>query len=82
MAVHNAVRGTKLVSITKSDSTEYDPPLEALWVGVTGDVAILAAGDSTAVTISNVPVGLALQGVQITKVMSTNTTADELIGIR
>lgn len=58
---------------------------KALWIGVTGDVAIIAAGDQsgalgvgTAVTHKAVPVGIF--PVQVRRVMATNTTATNIVG--
>lgn len=67
--------GAHAVAITKSDTTVYTPPLKSLWVTTTGDIAIIPAGDTTAVTIAAVPVGWFQTPVMISKVMSTNTTA-------
>lgn len=56
---------------------------KCLWIGVTGNIAIVAAGDQsntlqgTAVTVSNVPVGWF--PVQVRRVMSTNTTASSIV---
>lgn len=69
------------VAITKSDTTVYDPPLKALWVGGAGDVAVVAADDTAAVTISGVNGGQIIP-VSISKVMSTNTTATLMVGWR
>ncbi len=69
-----------LVAITKSDSTIYNPPLTSLYVGGTGDVALLAYGDTVAVTLSAVPVGKTITEVLISKVMSTNTSATLMVG--
>lgn len=72
--------GTQLVAITKSDTTVYNPPLRGLWVGGTGDVALLAIGSTVAVTLSAVPAGTLIDLVMIEKVMSTNTTASLMVG--
>ncbi len=69
-----------LVAVTKSDTTIYNPPLLALYVGGTGDVALLAVGDTAAVTLTGVPAGTVINWVAIQKVMSTNTTATLLYG--
>jgi hypothetical protein len=65
--------------VTKSDSTVYNPPLTALWVAGTGDIAVLLAGDDTPVTLTDVPVGM-LFGFAISKVMSANTDATGIVG--
>ena len=70
-----------LVAVTKSDDTVYSPPLRAVYVGSTGNVAVLAAGDSAAVTFVGVPTGQYVL-VQCSKVMETGTTASSLVGLR
>lgn len=67
------------VAVTKSDSTVMQPT-RALWVGGTGDVAVVMAGNETTVTFTGVPAGSILP-VQATKVMSTNTTATSIIAL-
>ena len=74
----NFAVATKLRSITKNDSTVVN--CQALYVGTGGDVAILADGDSAAVTLTNVPTGSILP-IACNKVMSTNTTASGFVGL-
>lgn len=69
-----------LLTITKSDSTVYSPPLTVLYVGGTGDVAMLAAGDTAAVTLTGIPANTWITQVAIAKVMSTNTSATLIVG--
>lgn len=71
--------GVHGVAIVKSDTTTYSPPLRMIWVGGTGDVAVLMNGDQAAVTLSAVPVGTMLN-ISVVKVMSTNTTATLMTG--
>lgn len=70
--------GTKLRTVTPSDSTVV--ACQALWVGTAGNVAVLAEGDSAAVTILNVADGTILP-IACNKVMSTNTTASNIVAI-
>lgn len=65
-------------AVTPSDSTEL-PCTRALYIGTTGNVAVVMADDQTTVTFSNVPVGIL--PVQVTKVMSTNTTASDIVAL-
>lgn len=74
----NTAVATKLKAVTKSDSTVVN--CQALYVGGAGDVAILADGDTAAVTLSSVPAGTILP-IACNKVMSTNTTATSLVGL-
>lgn len=65
-------------SVTPDDDTDVGP-YRALWIGVTGDVAVIHVGDSSAVTYTNVPVGWYPWAVK--RVMATNTDADEIVGM-
>lgn len=69
------------VTVTKSDSTTYDPPGRALYVGVTGNVAVRMAGDQSVVTFINVQGGSMLS-ICVDRVMSTNTTATDVLLLR
>ena len=68
-------------TITPSDSTDFDDGRNSrgIYVGVTGNLAVIMAGDATgtAVTFLNVPVGVL--PIAARRVMSTNTTATQLI---
>lgn len=71
------------VAITKSDATDLTTSkIRGLWVGGAGDVAVIFFGDSTntAVTISSVPAGTLLP-IAVKKVMNTNTTATNMVGL-
>lgn len=73
--------GTKLTSITKSDATDLTSlKIRALWVGGAGDVAVIALNDTAAVTIAGVLAGTLLP-IAVVKVMSTNTTATNIVGV-
>ncbi len=69
----------RLKAITPSDTTVYDPPLYALYIGGTGAVAVVAAETGATVTFTAVPTGTILP-IQVSKVMSTNTTATNIVG--
>lgn len=66
------------VAVTKSDSTVLSG-VRALYIGVTGDVAVMPKGSTTAVTFKAVPVGIL--PIQCSKVMSTNTTATDIVAL-
>lgn len=68
---------TKAATVTKSDSTVL-AKTRAIWVGGAGNLAVLMAGDSSAVTITGVAAG-SLLPISVTKVMSTNTTATNIV---
>jgi hypothetical protein len=63
-------------AVTKSDVTVVN--FEALYIGVTGDVAVITKGGTT-ITFKNVPVGIL--PISCTKVLSTGTGASEIIGL-
>ena len=69
----------RLVSVTPNDSTDIGP-FRGLWVGGAGNVAIIAANDSSAVTITGVAAGTILP-IAGTRVMSTNTTATNIVAL-
>lgn len=66
------------LAVTPSDSTVL-AGVRALYIGVTGDVAVIARGTATAVTFKAAPVGIL--PVQVTKVMATNTTATNIVAL-
>jgi hypothetical protein len=51
----------------------------ALYVGVTGDITCIPAGQTTAVLFKAVPVGFF--PVAVSQVMATGTTAGSLLGL-
>ena len=69
------------VAITPSDTTVYDPPLKAIWVGVGGNLAMIASDDTAAVTLVGVNGGQIIP-VMAKQVMATNTTATSIVGWR
>lgn len=72
---------TKIVAVTKSDSTVYDPPLRGLWIGGAGNVAIVAFGDTDPQVLAGASAGQIIPGM-ISKVMSTDTTTTLMKGFR
>lgn len=64
-------------AITASDSTLYDPPLRAIYIGGTGTV-VIEHGDNSVATMTNVPVGW-LPVSNIYKVKAA-TTATGIVG--
>lgn len=65
-------------AITLSDTVDVTPIPRGVWVGVGGDVALMAMGDSAAVTLKNVPSGSYLP-IRAKRVMVTNTSATNLV---
>jgi len=70
---------TKLVAVTKSDSTTYIPYIRALYIGVGGNVAVQDA-EGNSVTFPSVPPGTQLGPFAVSKVLSTGTTASSIVG--
>lgn len=72
------------VSVTPSDTTVFNPStggqLSGIYVGSSGAVAVTTDNGDT-VTFAAVPVGTILP-ITVSKVMSTNTTASLLVGLR
>ena len=65
-------------SVTPSDATVI-PKTRAIWVGVSGNVAVRMAGDGTLVTFTGAPIGVL--PVQVDKVLSTGTTATTMLAL-
>lgn len=72
--------GTSLAAVVPSDATVL-VGVRAIYVGGAGNIAILADGDSTAVTLSGVGAGTILP-IAAKKVMATNTTATLIVAIK
>lgn len=66
-------------AVTPSDSTLLSG-VRSLYVGTSGDVAVKFPGNATAVVFSNVPDGAVLP-VQVVQVMSTSTTASNIVAL-
>ena len=64
--------------ITPSDTTKYDPPFRALYVGTGGDVSLTDTKGSTTVW-KNVPDGFYVlsSGIRV----NTETTTADIIGL-
>lgn len=90
--VFAAMPGRRGIAVTPSDTGDVTNAsgdnaacyAKALYVGVSGNLAVVHAADSsnggagTAVTYSNVPVGWF--PMQVRRVMATNTTASSIVG--
>ena len=64
-------------AITTSDSAINNA--RALYIGVSGDVAVVTRGRSTSVIFKSVPIGIL--PVEVTKVLQTGTTATNILGL-
>lgn len=66
-------------AVTKSDTTVLPGVTQGLYVGTTGNVAVtMISGDN--VTFPNVPAG-AILPVRVSKVLSTGTTASDIVAL-
>jgi hypothetical protein len=71
----------KAAAITPNDSTDLPTkPCLAIYVGGAGAVKAILADDTEAVTFVAVPVGTVLH-VRATRVLSTGTTATNLVAL-
>lgn len=65
------------VAVTKHDTNENK--FDALYIGVTGDVAVVTKERSASVIFKAHPVGY--MPVSVVKVLSTGTTATDIVGL-
>lgn len=77
MSISNPAR--RLAAVTPSDTATININAAALYVGGTGNVAVVTTGGST-VTFSSVPAGTILP-VQVTQVLATGTTATLMVAM-
>lgn len=66
-------------AITPSDSVNFSFVTRGIYVGVTGDVAVVTK-DGTAITYKNAVQGSVIP-VRALRVNATNTTATDLVGL-
>ena len=71
---------TRSAAVTPSDSVDLPNVSRALWVGGAGNVAVMLADDTSAVTFVSVAAGTLLP-LRVKRVMATNTTATSLVAI-
>lgn len=67
-------------ALTKSDTTTYPQPFDAVYVGGAGDVAVRTAVGTT-VTFSGAVAGSTIP-IRFDRLMSTNTTATLCLGLK
>lgn len=80
-AYHNAdatVAARDAVTVTVSDATVI-PVTRALYIGTSGNVAVRMAGSGASITFINVAVGVF--PIQVDQVLSTATTASNIIAL-
>lgn len=67
------------VAVTKSDVTVYSPELAALFVGGAGDVNVVTVGGQTTKFVG--VLANTLLPVRVTQVLSTGTSATNIVGL-
>jgi hypothetical protein len=70
---------TKAFAITPNDGADLAVPTRCLYVGTAGNVSVILAEDSAAVTITNLAVGY--HPLQIKRLRASGTTAAGLVGL-
>jgi len=73
-------KGSFAESVSYSDSVDLSEEKAELYIGTGGHIKVNLFGGST-VTFKNVPSGTYLQGVFVTRVYRTGTTARDIIAI-
>lgn len=68
-------------ALTKSDTTVYDKPFDALYVGGAGNVAVRTFPAGQTVTFAGAVAGSIIP-IRCDKLMSTNTNATSVVGLR
>jgi hypothetical protein len=68
------------VAITPADGADLANTARGVWVGGGGDIAVILVGDTVAVTIKNVSGG-SLLPIRAKRIMSTNTTATDIVAL-
>lgn len=65
-------------AVTPHDDNDLAVPATRLYVGVSGHLTLLLAGDTAVVLYKNVPVGWT-RPMQVRRVMATGTTATDIV---
>lgn len=72
---------TSAIAVTKSDVTVL-APTAALYIGVSGDVAVNMTQGNGIVTVVFKAVPVGILPIQVTQVLSTGTTATNVLALR
>ena len=67
-------------AVSPSDAADLSLTTRGLYVGTTGNLRVLLAGDSAPVTFVNVAAGVT-HPLRVRRVYATGTTATDLIGV-
>jgi hypothetical protein len=74
-----AAPADEAAAVTKSDATIL-PTTRGLYIGTTGDVAVTMARTGAAIVFTAVPGGVILP-IRVTQVLSTGTTASNIVAL-
>lgn len=72
--------GRQAVAITPDNSTDLATTTRGLYVGAAGDVAVILADDSAAVTFTALAAGI-VHPLAVKRVKATGTTATGIVGV-
>jgi hypothetical protein len=67
-------------AITTDNSTNLSETTRAIYTGTGGDITVILAGDSAAVTFVDVPAG-AIMPLRVARVLATGTVATGIVGL-
>jgi hypothetical protein len=66
-------------AITPNDGADLATVTRSIYIGSSGNVSVILAGDSSAVTFSNMAVGY--HPLRVKRLRSTGTTAGSIVGL-
>lgn len=75
-----SVTASQGFTIVPSDTDELPAVTTKLWVGSTGDISVILAGDTVAVILKSIPAGTMLD-LRIKQVKASGTTASNMVGL-
>lgn len=76
----NSFSAVKCFAITKNDSADLAFVTRGIYVGGSGDLAVILDADSSAVTFVGLAAGV-IHPLAVKRVMSTGTTATSIVGV-
>lgn len=71
---------TRGAAVTPDNDNDLATPSRALWVGTGGNISLILADDSAAITLTNIPDGTLLP-VRAKRIRSTSTTASGIVAL-
>ncbi len=70
----------RAAAVTPSDDTDLASPTRGVYVGVTGNVVVIFAGDADAATTTLVGLAAGVwHPMQVRRILSTSTTATDIV---